>query len=183
MTATDTPRVERSSLLHHGRVFDLYQEQIIMPHGGRAQLEIIRHPGAAAIVALNAAREVLMVFQHRHAVGGRIWEIPAGTTTPGEPHLACAQRELIEETGFAAALWDSLGSITPVPGYSTERIELFLARELTPAQQQLDSDELLDVHCVPWQRAMEMVYGGEIQDAKTIVGLCLADRRLANRRA
>lgn len=178
MHEIDLPILEERTLLHHGRVFDLYRDSIRMPHGGRAQLEIIRHPGAAAIVALTATGEVLLLHQYRHAVGGRIWEIPAGTAAAGEAHLACARRELIEETGFAAAAWEALGSITPVPGYSDERIHLFLARELSAARQQLDPDELLSVHRVPWERALAMVREGQIQDGKTIAGLCLAGQRL-----
>jgi len=174
------PRLEKSDRIHQGRVFDLYLDQLRLPDGRSVQSEIVRHPGAAAIVALNDKGEVLLLHQHRHAIGGAIWEIPAGTATPGEPPLECARRELEEETGFAASSWEQLSAITPVPGYSNERIQLFMARGLTPTAQKLDPDEILEVFSIPMEQAMEMVWGGVIQDGKTIAGLCLAWHRFGN---
>lgn len=163
----------QSTLIRKGRVFDFYAETITLPNGVSLDMEIIRHPGAAAIVPVMDDGSVLLLKQYRHAVGGFIWEIPAGTLDPGEDPRQCAERELIEETGYAARHFERLAEITPLPAYSDERIHIFLATGLTKAAQNLDPDELLVVHQVELGLAMEMIADGEIQDAKTIVGLQL----------
>ena len=164
-------------MVHRGRVFDFTKENVTLTNGVTVDMEVIRHPGAAAIVPLTAAGEVIMLKQYRHAVGGELWEIPAGTMDPedGAP-LDCARRELIEETGFSAAAWDTLGELTPVPGYSDERIHIFLARDLSPAAQNLDMDEILAVHTLPLEEVRRMVFDGRITDAKTIVGIFMAGK-------
>lgn len=156
---------------HQGRVFTLLTENITLENGVTVDIDLIRHPGAAAIVPFYDKETVILIRQYRHAVGGYIWEIPAGTLDPSESPISCAKRELIEETGFSADTWQKLGEITPVPGYSDERIHIFLARDLSPAEQNLDKDEVLKVHKVRLDRAMEMIRKGEIQDSKTINGL------------
>ena len=170
--------VNRRLQIYRGRVFQLVRENVTLENGVSADLDYIEHPGAAAIVPLADSGEVVLVRQYRHALKRFIWEIPAGTLDPGESGLECARRELAEETGYAAAEWQPLGEITPVPGYSDERVFLFLATALSPAQQALDRDEVLAVHRLPLQKALEMVAAGEIQDAKSICGLMLAQRRL-----
>ena len=171
--------VNRREKLHQGRVFTLIRENVTLDNGVTVDIDTIRHPGASAIVPLTDAGSVVLIRQYRHSVGGYIWEIPAGTLNPDEDPEACAARELIEETGYAAGAWRRLGEITPVPGYSDERIHLFLATDLTPAVQRLDADELLAVHEFPFDRAAAMIASGEIQDAKTICALlrvrCLPD--------
>jgi ADP-ribose pyrophosphatase len=169
----------QSTLIRKGRVFDFYAETITLPNGVTLDMEIIRHPGAAAIVPVMDDGSVLLLKQYRHAVGGFIWEIPAGTLDPGEDPRQCAERELIEETGYAARHFERLVEITPLPAYSDERIHIFLATGLTKAAQNLDPDELLVVHQVELGLAMKMIADGEIQDAKTIVGLQLAASRAA----
>jgi ADP-ribose pyrophosphatase len=166
--------VERRTTIHRGRVFRLDREELALANGTTVGLDVIRHPGAAAIVPFSDPGTVVMIRQYRHAVGGVIWEIPAGTLDGDEAPLACARRELIEETGLAAARWSPLGAITPVPAYSDECIHLFTAAELTPARQHLDSDELLHVHQVPLKQALAMIGDGTIQDAKTICALFMA---------
>lgn len=163
--------------IHAGRVFRLQKENITLPNGVTLDIDIIRHPGASAIVPMSDVGDVVLIRQYRHAVGCFIWEIPAGTLNKGEPPLACARRELTEETGFSAQIFHKLGEIVPVPGYSDERIHLFLAKGLRPAKQHLDKDELLDVHQVPFDEAMEMIRRGEILDGKTIAGLLLAEKK------
>lgn len=170
--------VHSSSLLHAGRVFRMVRERVTLENGAETQIDFIVHPGAAAVVPLDAEGCVLLLRQYRHAVGRAIWEIPAGTLGEGEEVLACAARELAEETGFTAAVWHRLGEITPVPSYSDERIHLFLASDLRPARQQLDFDEVLEVHRLPFAEALAMIGRGEIEDAKTICGLLLAERHL-----
>lgn len=168
----------QSTLIRKGRVFDVYAENITLPNGVTMDMEIIRHPGAAAIVPVMDDHTVLLLKQYRYAVGGFIWEIPAGTLEPGEDARGCAERELTEETGYAARHFERLAQITPLPAYSDERIDLFLATGLTKAAQKLDEDELLSVHRVELRQAVNMIAEGEIQDAKTIAGLQLAAGRL-----
>lgn len=168
----------RSIRIKKGRVFDFYSENITLPNGVSMDVEIIRHPGAAAIVPLLDDDTVLLLKQYRHAVGSFIWEIPAGTLEPGEDARQCAERELTEETGYVARDFEKLIQITPLPAYSDERIDLFLATGLTKAVQNLDADELLSVHRVSLRQAIKMIADGAIQDAKTIAGLQLSSCRL-----
>jgi ADP-ribose pyrophosphatase len=173
------PKVNDVVPIHEGRVFTLQKENITLPNGFTVNIDIIRHPGASAIVPISDVGNVVLIRQYRHAVGGFIWEIPAGTLNKGETPLACARRELAEETGLSAQVFDKLGEIVPVPGYSDERIHLFLAKELGKARQNLDSDELLDVHHIPFNEAIEMIKRGDILDGKTIAGLLLAEKNRA----
>jgi len=169
-------KINSKRLIHTGRVFELYSENISTNNGVTFDIEVIRHPGAAAIVPIQTDGTVLLLSQYRHAVGRRIWEIPAGTLNPGETPEVCARRELVEETGFSADCWEKLGEITPLPGYSDERIHLYLASNLTPAEQALDDDEILEVHPRPFAEAIKMIHTGQIQDAKSICGLLFAAR-------
>lgn len=170
--------VNRITPVHRGRVFQLVTENITLPNGVNMDIDVIRHPGAAAIVPMLDGKIVLLLRQYRHAVGGWIWEIPAGTLGPQETVEACARRELIEETGYSARNFEKIGEITPLPGYADERVHLFLAAGLTPSAQDLDPDELLSVQPTPLPQALGMIFNGEIQDAKTITGLLLAESRL-----
>lgn len=167
-------KVNASKLLHTGRVFNIYQDNVTLDNGISLNMEIIRHPGASAIVAMTPEKEILLVKQYRYAIGGFIWEIPAGTFSEQESPIECAQRELVEETGYAADTWKKMGEITPVPGYSDERIHLFLARNLTKKAQNLDQDEVLAVHKISYQKVLNLIDKGEIQDAKTLAALFLA---------
>jgi ADP-ribose pyrophosphatase len=157
--------------IYKGRVVDLRLEEVTLPNGETITLEVVHHPGASAIVAIDAQDAVALIRQLRHAAGGYIWEVPAGTLAPGEAPEACARRELREETGLAAAEWTALGSILTTPGFCDERIHLFLARALSDATQELDRDEVLTVSRIPLPRALAMVRSGEIEDAKSIAAL------------
>lgn len=157
--------------IYKGRIIDLRLEEVVLPSGLSVTLEVVHHPGASAIVAVDARGEVTLLRQFRHAAGGFIWEVPAGTLGRGEAPEACARRELREETGLVASAWTALGSILTTPGFCDERIHLFLARELSEAAQELDQDEVLTVSRVPMRRALEMVRSGEIDDAKSIAAL------------
>lgn len=152
-------------------VVDLGVETATLPTGVTVDLAVIRHPGAAAIVALDSDGAVAMLSQWRHAVGAWIWEIPAGCRNAGEDALACAQRELGEEAGLAASRWDHLGGIVTVPSFCDERIELYLARDLSPGHGALDHDEVIKVSRVTFAETFAMIERGEIADAKTIVAL------------
>ena len=174
-------KLNRSEKLYEGRVFRLIRENITLENGVTVDMDLVRHPGAAAIVPLSEDHSVVLIRQYRHAVGRFIWEIPAGTLNPHEKPLECARRELAEEAGYTAGEWRKLGEITPVPGYSDERIHIFMATRLVPSVQNLDRDEVLDVHEMEFEEAMEMIHKGQIQDAKTLSGLFLAGYWLENR--
>ena len=167
-----------TTLIKKGRVFEIYTENVTLPHGVTMDMDIIRHPGAAAIVPIMDDGQVLLLKQYRHAVGGFIWEVPAGTLDPDEDEMTCAKRELTEETGYTAREMKKLGVITPLPAYSDERIHIFLAMGLARAAQDLDDDELLSVHPVAMHTALAMIADGQIQDAKTIASLHLASNCL-----
>jgi len=171
--------VHQRQTLRKGRVFDITIENVTLSNGFTVDLEIIRHPGASAIVPIMENDQVLMLKQYRHAVGKPIWEIPAGTFDGKEDPLVCAQRELTEETGYTAMHWDRLGAITPGPGYSDEIIHLFMASGLSPAKQALDQDEIVEVHTLPLVQVVDMIKGGQIQDAKTIAAIFLTLSRKA----
>ena len=174
MTATINSR----KTLHRGRVFKLVSESVTLDNGTTTAMDFVVHPGATAIIAMLDDRRLLLLKQYRHSLRNHIWEIPAGTIDGRESVLNCAKRELIEETGYAAAHWQNIGVITPVPGYSDERIHLFLATDLTPAAQDLDQDEIIRVYEVELDEALEMIKSGEIQDAKSIVGIHLTSLKL-----
>ncbi len=164
--------------IYRGRVVHLVRESFALPNGHPVQLEMVRHPGAAAIVPIDAKGNVLLIRQYRHAAGGFIYEVPAGTLQAGEDPERCAARELTEEAGVRAGRLELLGSIFTTPGFTDEVIHLYLARDLEPASQALDADELLTVEPVPLSRAIEMCTLGELRDAKSICALLLAERRL-----
>ena len=169
---------KQSDLIKKGRVFDVYAEKVILPNGVNLDMEVVRHPGAAAVVAMMDDRRILLIKQYRYAVDGLIWEIPAGTLDEGEDSRCCAERELTEETGYTARKFEKLTEITPLPAYSDERIHIYLATGLERACQNLDADEMLTVHPIGLNRAMQMIAQGKIQDAKTIAGLHLAAARV-----
>lgn len=162
--------------VYRGRVVRLVVESITLPNGHPLDLEIVRHPGASAIVALTEDDEVLLVRQFRHAVGGYIYEVPAGKLDGQAPEV-CAARELTEEAGVIAGSLEKIGAIVTTPGFSDEVIHLYLAGELRNAQQALEPDEVLTVERVPFATALQMCARGEIRDAKSMCALMLADLR------
>ena len=168
--------------LHKGRVFKLVNENYTLDNGVTADMDFIQHPGAVAVVPMLNQMDVVLIKQYRHSIREFIWEIPAGTLDAQESPLACAERELIEETGYSAAKWHQLGEITPLPGYSDERIHIFLASDLKPGEQNLDRDEMLIVHSLQFKATLQMILTGEIQDGKTICGLFLASKWLEKNR-
>jgi 8-oxo-dGTP pyrophosphatase MutT (NUDIX family) len=173
-TGTSTSRRQ----VFRGKVVDVGLETVELPNGRTAELEIIRHPGGAAAVALDPAGRVCLLHQFRHAAGGWLWELPAGKIDPGEEPFATARRELVEEAGVEAAEWMYLGRLYSSPGVFTEVIYLYLARELRPAFQEHDVHEVIEVHWVPFQQALDWCMDGAITDAKTLIGLFRAARLL-----
>jgi ADP-ribose pyrophosphatase len=167
-------KINNRAIVYRGKVFTLVRENVTLENGTTTDVEFIEHPGATAIIPFIDDTRVVLLKQYRHALKRYIWEIPAGTLDPQEEVISCAKRELIEETGYSADRWHKLGEITPLPGYSNERIHIFLATELQPAEQHLDEDEVIQVQEVEFLKALEMIAHGEIQDAKSIAGLFLA---------
>lgn len=168
--------------IFHGRVIQLNVERVQLPNGSTADLEIIHHPGGAAVVAVDSQGQVCLLRQFRHAVGGWLWELPAGKIDNREPPLATARRELQEEAGFTAAQWDSLGDYVSSPGVFTEVVHLFLASSLSPASIQLEEHEVIEVHWKPWKEILEMARDGELRDGKSVVGIFRAALRLGQSR-
>ncbi|HLK10319.1 MAG TPA: NUDIX hydrolase [Candidatus Binatia bacterium] len=162
--------------LYKGRIVDLRLETVTLPNGTTAPLEIVRHVGAAAVAAVDGEGRVVLIRQYRHAAGGFIWELPAGVlASPDEPPAACAGRELEEEVGLTAGELRPLGTILTTPGFTDERIHLFLARDLRAGRRAHEVDEVIaEVRRVPLPDALVMVRRGEIVDGKTIAGLHLA---------
>jgi ADP-ribose pyrophosphatase len=168
-----TPQARR---VYAGRLLNVDLETVEAPDGSTLQLEMVRHPGAAAVVALVAPLEspdpnVLMLRQFRYAAGGAIWEVPAGVLEAGETPAECARRELKEETGADAERFEHLTTIYTTPGFTDERIHLFLATGVTAGEARPMEDEFLEVRAMPISRALELIRDGEIADSKSIVAL------------
>lgn len=161
-----------------GRVFEVEVERVELPDGRRTELEILRHPGASAIVPITEDGQVVLIRQYRHAAGDYLWEIPAGTRDGNEDFLTCAQRELTEETGYTASTWVDLGEMLPAPGYASERIRLYLARDLARVARSPDADEVItEVAALPAAEVLRWVADGSLLDAKTTVAVCRAHQR------
>jgi ADP-ribose pyrophosphatase len=161
-----------------GRVLTLNVEQVRLPNGRVAELEIAHHPGGAAVVAIDAAGCVCLLRQFRHAAGGWLDELPAGKLDGGEPPLECAQRELAEEAGRVAQRWDKLGEFFSSPGVFTEVIHLFLARDLQPVPAQPEDHEVFEARWIPLADACALAGSGRLHDAKSLVGLFWAQEKL-----
>jgi ADP-ribose pyrophosphatase len=165
--------------VYSGRVIDLNVERVRLPNGNVAELEIVRHPGGAAVVAVDERGQVCLLRQFRHAAGGWILELPAGKLDNREPPLDCAVRELREEAGREAREWQPLGSYLSSPGVLTEVLHLFLARGLATVAAAPEEHEVLEVHWLPLQDAVAMAVDGRIRDGKTLVGLFRAAHALS----
>lgn len=164
--------------VYRGRIVHLTVEDVTLPNGHVTPLEIIRHPGAAAVATLDDSGRVVLLRQYRHAAGGYLWEVPAGKLDPGEEPATCAARELQEEAGLAADHLEHLGSIVTCPGFCDEVIHLFLATNLRPVATARGADEVIDeIRTVPLPAAMAMIRSGEVRDAKTIAALVQVELR------
>jgi ADP-ribose pyrophosphatase len=170
-----------SRVVFAGRRIQLRQERVLLPNQRQTELELIRHPGAAAILPLLESGEVILVRQYRYATGGWLLEVPAGTLEPGEDPAACAARELVEETGYQAATLQPLGWIWTTPGFTDERIWLYLATGISAGRQALEDDELLTLVRLPLAQAVAMAESGEIVDGKSVATLGRAAAHLRAR--
>ena len=160
--------------VYSGRVIDLDISEVTLPNGVTTRLELIRHPGGAAVAALDEKNRICLLRQYRHAADGWLWELPAGKIDKREPPLETAQRELADEAGVAASDWTPLGQMLPSPGVFCEVIYLWMARGLSAVTQAPEEDELLEVHWVDFEEAWAMALDGRIRDGKTLAGLLRA---------
>jgi ADP-ribose pyrophosphatase len=169
----------KSSRVYTGKIVSLDVDSVRFPDGSIGELEMIRHSGASAIVPFlsdpqGEDPQVLMIRQYRYAADGYLYEIPAGRLDQGENPRDCAVRELKEETGCTAEHFDHLLTMYTTPGFTDEKIHLFMATGLVAGETKHEVDEFLDLHPMRLSRALEMVEAGEIQDAKTVIGLLFA---------
>ena len=164
--------------IYRGRIVDLGIETVELPNGERAELEIVRHPGGAAAVAVDEEDRVCLLHQYRHASGGWLWELPAGKLDPGETPFSTARRELREEAGIRADEWTELGNMHSSPGILAEIVHLYLARGLRPVARDHESHEVIEIHWVPFVQALDWCRDSKIADAKTLIGLFRAQSRL-----
>jgi ADP-ribose pyrophosphatase len=163
-------------LVLDGNLLKVHRDTVRLPDGTHGEREYIRHPGAVAIVALFDDGKLLLERQFRYPNRREFIEIPAGKLEPGEPPLATAKRELLEETGYVAAEWARIGVMHTAIGYTNEAIELFLARKLTKETAKLDAGEFLETFLLSLDEAVAMVQDGRITDAKTMVGVLWIDK-------
>jgi 8-oxo-dGTP pyrophosphatase MutT (NUDIX family) len=157
-----------------GRVVNVTIDEVELPNGHRALLDIVHHPGGAAAVAIDGERRVCLLRQYRYVAGGWLWELPAGKLEPSEPPLVTAQRELVEEAGARATEWESLGTYLSSPGVFTEVIHLFLATQVRPDTAAHESAEVIEVHWMELAQARHWALDGTIRDGKTAVGILRA---------
>ncbi len=170
--------IEEEKLIYQGRVIRLNIERVRLPNQSVADLEIIHHPGGAAVLALDDLQQVCLLYQYRHAAGGWVWELPAGKIDHREPHLQTAQRELQEEAGCSADHWQYLGRSLSSPGVLTEVVHLYLATHLHKSDSQPEEHEVFQVEWRPFKEVMTMVRRGDIVDSKTLVALLLAQQHI-----
>ena len=172
------PLIVASNPAHRGRVIQVSTERLRYSNGREYDIDYVRHPGTAAVVAVDGANRVCLVRQYRHGIQDFLWEIPAGKLDAGEPPEICAVRELREETGVTANRWTSLGLYIPAPGIFTELIHLYLARELDVGAASPDADEELELKWLPLDEAIGHVLEGDWNDGKTAMALWRAQYQL-----
>jgi len=164
-------------LAYQGRSITVWREEITLPNGRETALDIVRHPGASAVVPFESERDVLLIRQYRYAAGGTIWEVPAGKLD-GEAPEVCAARELEEEAGRRAGRLEHLTTIWTTPGFTDERIHLFAAFDLEPVAQRHEHDEVIELVRMPLADALDLVWSGALADAKSALALLHAARRM-----
>ncbi|PKN52310.1 MAG: ADP-ribose pyrophosphatase [Deltaproteobacteria bacterium HGW-Deltaproteobacteria-13] len=174
----------KSSLMYQCKIFDVWEEEFDLPNGKTARQSWINHNPTVAIVAINSKKELLLIKQYRNAVKKDLLEIPAGSLDGTEESPAlCAQRELAEETGFQAGDIIKLFEGYLLPGYCNEYMYFFLARNLTHAPLTPDEDEFIETIPVSFASAQELIKNGQVIDAKTVLGIMLADNFLQQKPA
>ena len=174
-SASAEPRRVTRRLAYRGRAISVWVEDAALPNGVTTPLDIVRHPGAAAVVPFEREDRVLLIRQYRHAAGGTIWEVPAGKLDGDSPE-ACAARELEEEAGRRAGRLERLGAIWTTPGFTDERIHLFAAFELEAVPHRREEHEVIELVPLALDAALDLVWSGEMSDAKSAIALVLAAR-------
>jgi len=174
-----TEHTLEQTTVYKGRLLQVQEDVVRLPDGATSRREYIVHPGAAVMLAMPDPNSVLLERQYRYPLRAHVYELPAGKIDAGETPLETAKRELLEETGYRASQWRHLMTTYPVVGYSNERIELYLARELEYVGHALDEGEFLEVFTLPLREALEWIRNGKICEAKTVMGLLLAEKILA----
>ena len=178
MSSDFTERKITSRAVYRGRLLKVNEDEVSLPDGSSALREYVVHPGAAIILPLFDDESVLLERQFRYPLGQHFYELPAGKLEPDEAAIETAKRELLEETGYAAAEWRELGHLHPCIGYSDERIDFFLARKLEFRGAHLDQGEFLETLRVPLAESVDWIRRGRITDTKTILGLFWAEKLL-----
>lgn len=178
---SDRPKGERLGTreIYRGRTFNVDVDRVRLPNGREMELELVHHRGAAAVVPVMDDGTVLLVRQYRYATGGWLLEIPAGKIDNQEPPEACAAREAEEEVGYRPGKLEPLGWIWTSPGFADEKIWLYLATDLQPAEQGLEDDEVLSIERMPLAEAVEKAFRGEIHDSKSAIALMRAEKKLS----
>jgi ADP-ribose pyrophosphatase len=164
----------QSEPIYQGKVFSLRKDEIRLPNGGTAKLDIVEHPGAVVLLPVDESGRIWFIRQYRHSAGEVLLELPAGTLDYGEAPETCAYREIREEIGMSAGQIQKIAEFFLAPGYSTEFLHLFLARDLKPDPLQGDEDEFIQVEQIPVSEAFVLAESGQIRDAKTLAALILA---------
>lgn len=174
-----TPGQISSEPIYMGRIVKLFKDTVRFPDGSTGQLDVVRHPGASAVVPFltdptGDDPQLLLIRQYRYAAGGFIYEIPAGMLDAGEDPVDCAHRELKEETGCTAQKMEHLFTLLTTPGFTDERINIYMATGLERGETAHESDEFLTIETVTLSSALRFIQKGEIQDGKTALGILFA---------
>ena len=165
-------------------MFSVLSQQVKEPDGVKVRRDIVQHPGSIVVLAIDDSGKtprILLERQYRHAAQTSLWELPAGSLDPGEQPLPAAKRELLEETGYSAGKWEKVLYFYVSPGFLTESMYVYLARQLKKGKAQPEEDERIAIRFFPVKQALEMVMSGKIIDAKTVASLLWLDRKLSKR--
>ena len=162
-----------------GNIITVTKQRVTLPNGVALDMETVHHPGGAAIVAIDDRNQVCLLKQFRAVFKQWLWELPAGKRDHQEPPLTTARRELQEEAGIVAAQWQELSSMVSSPGVFGEQVYLYCAKKLTMVEQNQASDELIEIHWMPFERAYQWALDGTITDAKSVIGLVRAREYLS----
>jgi ADP-ribose pyrophosphatase len=163
-------KIISSQEVFKNKLFTVTEEVAIDPDGFEIHRNIIRHSGSAVMLAFDERKRILLVKQFRLPAEQYLWELPAGRLDPGESSLDAARRELREETGYTAAIWKKLVTFWPSPGYVGEKMDIYLAKDLTEGKQELMDDERIQIQWFDWLEVGEMIRRGDIRDGKTLIG-------------